>query len=367
MKVSREILSLVSYKPGKPISETQREFGLSHVIKLASNENPLGPSPKASEAVRTHLLNLHRYPDSAFRLTQKIAKTWNVAAHNIALGNGSNEIIDILIRIYCEPGEKILTSQYSFIAYQICAQAARVATEFVNVRQDFTLDVDRMAEILQQDSGHTIRLVFIANPNNPTGVYSNATEIERFLGQVGRRENLLIVFDEAYTEFVRAKDYKSALEFQKQYPSVVVIRTMSKVYGLAGLRMGMIVADLPVIDLFNRVRTPFNTNEPAQIAAEAALGDTDFIQASQRVVWGGLDYYYEQLTLMGLPFVSSQGNFVFFDTQGPAARIYDALLRKGMILRPLADYKLPQHLRLTVGMPDETEAAIRGLKEVLKR
>lgn len=367
MKVSKQILDLIPYKPGKPISETQREFGLSHVIKLASNENSLGPSPKAVEAIKKHLQELHRYPDPmGFDLVSKVSNLWKVPTQNISIGNGSNEIIDILIRIYCEPGEKIITTQYGFVAYQICAQAARVETEFVPVKKDFSIDLEKMAEHLENDIDHKIRIAFIPNPNNPTGTYSTQNQIEKFLARVGQREDLLIVFDEAYTEFVRAVDYKPAVAFCEKYPTVVVMRTMSKVYGLAGLRLGVLVADTSVVDLYNRIRNPFNTNELAQVATVAALDDIDFIKASQKLVWEGLDYFYKSFNEMGLPFIPSQGNFVLVEMPKPAAEIYNALLRKGIILRPVGNYGLPNHLRITVGLPEENEAAIKALKEVLK-
>jgi histidinol-phosphate aminotransferase len=251
------------------------------------------------------------------------------------------------------------------VAYQICAQAARVETEFVPVKKDFTVDLEKMADLIEKDVEHRIRIAFIPNPNNPTGTYSTQNQIEKFLERVGQREDLLIVFDEAYTEFVRATDYKPAVAFCEKYPTVVVMRTMSKVYGLAGLRLGVLIADPSVVDLYNRIRNPFNTNELAQVATVAALDDVDFIKASQKLVWEGLDYFYNSFNEMGLPFIPSQGNFVLVEMPKPAAEIYNALLRKGIILRPVGNYGLPNHLRITVGLPQENEAAIKALKECL--
>lgn len=366
MRVSSEIKNLVPYKPGKPISETQREYGLSKVIKLASNENPLGPSPKALEAIRKHLADLHRYPDPAgFDLIQKTSKAWGMAPTHLALGNGSNEIIDLLIRIFCEPGEKILTTDKAFVAYPICAQAARVQTLKVPLKPDFTMDLDAMADIALKDS--SVRLVFLPNPNNPTGTYVGKQAIANFMERVGQRPDLLIVFDEAYNEFVRAADYASGQLWMKDYPSVVVIRTFSKVYGLAGLRLGVMLAQPEVIDLYHRVRNPFNTNELAQVAAIAALDDEDYIKKSQQLTWDGLDQIYLGLENLGLKYLPSQANFVLFDTQREAQPVYEQLLRKGLILRPVGNYGLPNHLRWTVGLADENQIILEALKEVLPK
>lgn len=366
MRVSTEIQKLVPYKPGKPIAETQREFGLSKVIKLASNENPLGPSPKAMNALRQHLADLHRYPDpSGFELLQKISQVWKINKDCLALGNGSNEIIDLLIRIFCEPGEKILTTEKAFVAYPICAQAARVQTVAVPLKADFTMDLDAMAEVALKDL--SIRLIFVPNPNNPTGTYVGKKAIAAFLQKVGNRPDLLVVFDEAYNEFVRAEDYSSGQEWMSAYPSVVVMRTFSKVYGLAGLRLGVMLAQPEVIDLYHRVRNPFNTNELAQVAAIAALEDHEYLQASQKIVWEGLDQIYQGLMELKLNYLESQGNFVLFDTNRDAQQIYDHLLRQGLILRPVGNYGLPRHLRWTVGLKEENEAILTALKEVLPK
>lgn len=366
MKVSDQIRHLVPYKPGKPISETQREFGLSRVIKLASNENPLGPSPKAVAAIQRHLVDLHRYPDPAgYALIQRLSVKWNVPMEHMALGNGSNEIIDLLIRIFCEPGEKILTTEKAFLAYAICAQAARVDSVQVPTLPDLRIDMKGLAQAVLRDE--KIRLVFIPNPNNPTGTYVTKTEIANFLTAIKGRENLLVVFDEAYTEFVRASDYASGLEWMKENPSVVVLRTFSKVYGLAGLRLGAMIASREVIDLYHRVRNPFNTNELAQVAALAAIDDEEFLSQAQQVVWQGLEQVEKGLTNLKLPFLPSQGNFLLFDTLRPAQAVYEALLRKGFILRPVGNYGLPRHLRWTVGLPEENKTALEALAEVLQQ
>lgn len=366
MKVSPEIISLIPYKPGKPISETQREYGLTKVIKLASNENPLGPSPKAVAAIKNLLQQLHRYPDpSAYDLIQTLSKKWNFPKDQLGLGNGSDELIDLLCRIYCEPGEGILTSEAAFSAYEISAQANRAKVHKVPLRKDYTFDLKAMADYFFAHPEAQIRLIFIANPNNPTGTYANRKEVADFLERLGNRDDVLVIFDEAYNEFVRAKDYANADEFIRQYKNVIALRTFSKIYGLAGLRLGAMVAPKEVVEIFNRVRKPFNVNDLAQVAAIAALQDSEFVAASQQVVWKGLDYFYEKLQKMGLPFIKSQGNFVMFETLRDAAQVNEALLRRGIIMRPIKNYGFPTHLRLSVGTDEENVAAMKALEDVL--
>ncbi len=366
MKISQEILDLVPYKPGKPISETQREYGVSRVIKLASNENPLGPSPKALEAVRKNLEQQHRYPDPThYELIQLLSKIWNVSPLRIGIGNGSDELLDLLIRIYCEPREGILTSESAFAAYEVSAQAARVKTHKVPLKSDGRFDLEKIADYFLSHLDDKIRLIFIPNPNNPTGTYVAWREIVAFLKRLGNRDDVLIVFDEAYHEFVRAKDFKSALEFQQHYSNVILLKTFSKVYGLAGFRIGAMVAPLQTIEIFNRVRKPFNVNDLAQVAAIAAIQDKEFIEASQAATWQALDYFYASLDKLGLPYFQSEANFVLFDTQRDAKLVNEALLKRGIILRPVQNYGFKTHLRLSVGLPEENEAAIQALEEVL--
>lgn len=365
MKVSSEIAHLVPYRPGKPIAETQREYGLTKVVKLASNENPLGPSPKAVKAIADALPELHRYPDPlGYDLVQKIAKTWNIPADHIAFGNGSNEVIDVLIRIFCEPRqEKIASFDKAFIAYPICAQAARVQTVTIPIKENFDIDLDLLADAIEKDP--TIRLVFIPNPNNPTGTYLKAASVEKFLQRVGKRENLLIAFDEAYHEYVEAGDYSSALKYIKDYPSVLVMRTFSKVFGLAGLRLGVLIASPKIIDFYHRVRNPFNTNNLAQLAAISALDDVDFVSKSQKLVWDGKKQITDALAKMELTWTPTQGNFLLFDTRRDAAKINELLLRRGVILRPVGNYGLPRHLRWTIGSVEENKFVIEALQEVI--
>ncbi len=368
MKVSEEILKMIPYKPGKPISETQREYGLKFVYKLASNENPLGMSPKVMKAIQEALPSLFRYPDaSCFELVQKISDVWQVPKAEVTVGNGSDELIDLLVRIYCEPGDSIVTSDAAFVAYSVRAAASRVKVHRVPMTQDYRTDLPAIAKHLSNNrSKDRTKIVFLPNPNNPTGTYISDSDIQEFLQQFGNDENLLIVFDEAYTEFVRAKDYQSTQQYLKKYSNVIVLKTLSKVYGLAGLRVGVMLAPAATIDLVNRVRTPFNVNELAQVAAIAALDDFDFIRATCEATWQGLDYFYAELKKMGLPYIESQGNFVMFDTLRDVKEVDLALLKKGVILRPILNYGFKTHIRMSVGTENENQIAIKTLQDVLK-
>lgn len=367
MKVSEEILNLVPYKAGKPILETKREFGLTQVIKLASNENPLGASQKVVEALSKAIHEVHRYPDpSCYDLIEAVSKKWSIPVHTISVGNGSNEVIDLLIRIYCEPKNAILTTEMAFIAYQICAQAARVKTLFSPLKDGFKLNLDSMAEILRADKSKNIKLVFIPNPNNPTGTYVGKIEVKKFLDEFGNDPDRLIVFDEAYNEYVRALDYSSALEFFNEFKNVVIIRTLSKAYGLAGLRVGILIAKPDVIDFFNRVRNPFNVNELAQVAAIAALGDHDYLKKAVEANSKGLDYFYQELKKLNLKFTESQANFILVNLEQDVTLINRNLLQKGVILRPIGNYGLNNFIRISVGLPAENQFAIQAIREVLK-
>ncbi len=366
MKVSAEILSLVPYKPGKPISETQREYGVKEVIKLASNENPLGPSPKAVQALKGYLDFQHRYPDpSCYELVQKISQKWNVPASQVALGNGSNEIIDLLIRIFCEPGDAILTSQSAFVAYQVCAQAARVKVKTVSLRADLTINLEAIADYFFHNPTAGIRIIFIPNPNNPTGTMVGGDEVDKFLIRLGNRDDVLLVFDEAYTEYVRDSKYKEAAKFYKNYTNVLVVKTFSKVYGMAGLRLGALLAPEYVLEFYNRVRNPFNVNDMAQVAGVAAIDDSEYIQKSQNAVWNGLDYFYQELSRLGLSYYPSQANFILFDTKRDSEVVHKNLLKKGLILRPVQNYGFKTLMRMTVGLPEENKKAIEFIEKML--
>lgn len=364
MKVSSDILSLTPYRPGKPISEAKRELGLQTVYKLASNENPLGASPQVVKALAAALKEIHLYPDAAgFEMLEAYSSQVGVPKDRLAFGNGSNELIDLLIRIYCEPQDAILTSQAAFIAYRVSAQAARVRTVQTPLTADGRFDLKAMKIALQTDP--RIRLVFIANPNNPIGTYVNQTELEDFLEECKKFE-VLVILDEAYVEFVRAKDYISGVELQRRFPQVVVLRTMSKVYGLAGLRVGFAIAPIEVVDLINRVRNPFNINSLAQVATVAALQDQAHVRRVLDLTWKGLEDLSQAALELNLPFYKSEANFLLVDCKRDSETVFNALLKKGLITRPVKNYGLMTQLRLSVGLEHENQALIKELKNVLR-
>jgi histidinol-phosphate aminotransferase len=363
LKVPPEIASLIPYQPGKPISETKRELGLSEVYKLASNESPLGPSPRVLAALAGALPEIHRYPDGAcFAMRQALARYYQVAPETLIFGNGSDELVDMLVQIYCRPGEAILTSQGAFSAYEISAKSVLVTALHTPLTADLRFDLTAMTAQLQSDP--RIRIVFLPNPNNPTGTYFTDPEFAAFMEVAGRRD-IFVVLDEAYLEFVRAKDYPVGRDYQKIYPNILLLRTLSKCFGLAGLRIGVLIATPEICTVINRVRKPFNINCLAQAAVPAAVTDTDYLERLTQLTWEGLDFFYQSLSAMGLKYWPSQGNFVLFDTQMDGEEAFQKLLRLGVILRPVKGYGFKTHLRMSVGLPTENAVAIQALKKVL--
>jgi len=364
MRVPPEISTLTPYQPGKPISETKRELGLSHVYKLASNESPLPPSASVKRAITEALEEIHRYPDGAcFEMRRAVAEYYGVPGEWLMFGNGSDEIVDILVQIYCQPGDSILTSQGAFSAYEISAKSVRVRAQHTPLTSDLRFDLAAMADRLKSDP--SIKFVFLPNPNNPTGTYFTAAEFDAFMIVAGKKD-IFVVLDEAYVEFVRAKDYPRGMDYQKRFPNILLLRTMSKVFGLAALRVGVLIAPPEVCDTFNRVRKPFNINSLAQAAVVAALGDFEHLEKVKQLTWSGLDYYYSELDKMGIKYWPSQGNFVLFDCGRDAGEVFQLLLREGVILRPVKPYGMPNYLRMSVGLPEENEAAIRAIAKVLR-
>jgi histidinol-phosphate aminotransferase len=288
-----------------------------------------------------------------------------VPSTQVAIGNGSNEIIDLLIRIFCEPGDSILTSQAAFVAYQVCAQAARVKVQSIPLKNDLTLNLKQIADYFFHHPTKGIRIIFIPNPNNPTGTLVGGSELDEFLTRLGNRDDVLLVFDEAYTEFVRDPQFREAAKFYKEYTNIIVIKTFSKVYGLAGFRLGAMLAPEYVLEYYNRVRNPFNVNDLAQVAGKAALDDAEYIKASQKLVWEGLDYFYEELKRLKLRYYPSQANFVLFDLKRDSEEVHRNLLKKGIILRPVQNYGFKTLMRMTVGSAYENKKAIEAIEKML--
>lgn len=363
------IASLKPYVPGKPIEETQREYGLKQVIKLASNENPLGPSPKAIAAIRKRLGDMHRYPDAqGFRLKRALSKKFKVAASEIILGNGSNDLIDYVLRAYCVPGDQIVTSQTAFLAYAISAQIQGVQTLQAPVGIGMRFDLGAMLELVRRNS--RVRLVFIANPNNPTGTYVTDAELRQFLKAIQSLHDgrVLVALDDAYGEYTTARDFPNQLKIYNDFPNVFLMRTFSKIYGLGGLRVGYGFARPAVIQVLDRVRPPFHVSDLALAGAEAALGDSAFVRKSLQVNRSGLKFWQKALDRLGIPWIPSQGNFLLANVQkglgrsGPDAA--EAALQQGVIFRPVANYGLSGFLRISVGTEAENKKAVGVLKNL---
>lgn len=365
MKIPDYINHLTAYKPGKPIEETQREFGLKQVFKLASNENPLGPSPLVQKALEKAIVSQHLYPDpSQYELLQAGSAFWGLETESISFGNGTDEIIDFLVRIFCRPGDQILFPRYSFQAYEVTAGACQVECVRAPLKNEWAFDLEKTIACYEQNRSK-IKIVFIANPNNPTGTYLDTRIVSGFLDYFRNQKDVLVIFDEAYFEFARANDYSSTLSFLKTTENLVVLRTFSKIFGMAGLRLGAMLAAPTVIQAYNKMRKPFNVSGLAQAAGVAAMNDLSFVKKTQQITWTGLDYFYKELERLKIDYIPSQGNFVLLNTKTDANAVFEKLLRRGIILRPVGNYGLPNHLRMSVGLEVENQAAIQALEAVL--
>lgn len=353
------VRGLRPYEPGKPIEELEREYGISDAIKLASNENPLGPGPKAVAAIRKHFYELARYPDgNGFALKSALAHKLSVAPEQLTLGNGSSEVLEFVARAFVLPQNEVVFSQHAFVVYPIVTQAVG-ASAVVTPANNWGHDLEAMAAAVNERT----RLVFIANPNNPTGTWIRSRELQAFLKQVPA--HVLVVVDEAYFEFVVENEYPDTIKSIGQFPNLVVTRTFSKVYGLAGLRIGYGVSTPEIAELLNRVREPFNVNSLALAAAEAALTDAAHVAHSVKVNQEGMRQLTEGFVELGLSYIPSVANFVSVDVGRSGAEVYQSLLCEGVIVRPVANYGLPNHLRVTVGLTEENERFLEALKKVL--
>lgn len=358
------VRAIAPYQGGKPISEVAREFGLDEagIVKLASNENPLGMPESAKRAMQQAFDELARYPDSnGFDLKAAITKKFGVPADWITLGNGSNDILELAARALVKAGESVVYSQYSFAVYPLATQAVG-ARAIVVPAKDFGHDLQAMAAAIAPDT----KLVFVANPNNPTGTFIDGEQIAAFLKKVPPQ--CVVVLDEAYTEYLSADRRYDALGWVREYPNLIISRTFSKAYGLAGLRVGFGIAQPALTDLLNRIRQPFNVNSLAQAAAVAALNDEAYLQESARINAEGYRQLTEAFAQMDIEYVPSSGNFVLFragSDDGAGARVNLALLKKGIIVRPVGNYGMPQWLRVSIGLPQENAAFITALKAVL--
>nr|WKF56904.1 Histidinol-phosphate aminotransferase [Paraburkholderia busanensis] len=358
------VRAIAPYIAGKPISEVAREFGLDEasIVKLASNENPLGMPESAQRAMAQAASELGRYPDAnAFELKNALSERYGVPADWITLGNGSNDILEIAAHAFVENGQAIVYAQYSFAVYALATQGVG-ARAIVVPAVSYGHDLDAMLAAITDDT----RLVFVANPNNPTGTFIEGPKLEAFLDKVPR--HVVVVLDEAYTEYLpQAKRY-DPIAWVRRYPNLLVSRTFSKAFGLAGLRVGFAIAQPELTDLLNRLRQPFNVNTLAQAAAIAALNDAAFLEKSAALNAQGYRRLTEAFDKLGLEYVPSDGNFVLVRVGHDDAagnRVNLALLKQGVIVRPVGNYGLPQWLRITIGLPEENEAFIAALEKTL--
>ncbi len=359
------VRGLHPYQPGKPISELECEYGVSNIIKLASNENPLGPGPRALRAIGEALPGLALYPDgSGFDLKRALAERHDVAPEAITLGNGSNDVLVLIAEAFLTPEHEAIYSQYSFAVYALAVQAvgarARVSEALgLDSPDPYGHDLAAMKGLLSKRT----RVVFVANPNNPTGTWVPAGELRSLIESVP--EETLVVVDEAYFDYVDEPDYPDTTQWVRDYPHLIVTRTFSKAFGLAGLRAGYSISHPEVADVLNRVRQPFNMNALALVAAEAALGDHEHISESCRINAEQGEFLAQACEELGLGYVPSVGNFLLVDMGREALPVYEALLRQAVIVRPVGNYGLPNHLRMTIGTPDGTRRLISALGQVL--
>jgi histidinol-phosphate aminotransferase len=357
--VNEGVRGLTPYQPGKPIEELERELGLSHIIKLASNESPLGPSPKARAMAMVGLDELSRYPDGGgTELRAALADIHSVAAECVTLGNGSNDILELVARLFVSAEHEVVFAKHAFAVYPLVTRAIGARAIEVPAR-DRGHDLSAMADAI---GAHT-RLVFIANPNNPTGTWNDAEALRRFMAAVP--ENVIVVIDQAYAEYVDEPDYPDCIPWLVDYANLVVTRTFSKAHGLAGLRVGYGVSSAPVAELLNRVRQPFNVNSVGLAAALASLEDDDHLQRSIEINRSGLRQLRAGFDTMGVEYIPSVANFLCFALPGDAADVYTALLHEGIIVRALANYGLPGHLRVTVGLEGENARFLDVLNKII--
>ena len=363
-KVSKSVLNLAPYVPGKPIEETEREYGIKGVIKLASNENPLGPSPLAVQAIAAKAQEGHRYPDAAhFSLKKALSKYHGLSADSFVVGNGSNELIDLIIRIFVPAGSNVVAPEYSFVAYKLCAALQGCGYKEAPVGKNFELSVK---SILKTVNAKT-RVVFLANPNNPTGAHLRKEEVESLAAALDKKK-ILLVLDYAYWEYVQTKDIPSPEHMVQKFSNVIVLKTFSKIHGLAAFRVGYSISHERLADILNRSRQPFNINSYGLIAAEAALWDKTFVAKSLKTNNEGLKVLQKSFQdLPGVKLYPTQGNFILIGHKQDSLLINEEFLKRGVIIRPVRNYGLKNHIRISVGTTEENERLVKAAKEIFGR
>ncbi|WP_429945843.1 histidinol-phosphate transaminase [Bibersteinia trehalosi] len=355
------VKTLSPYQAGKPIEELERELGISNIIKLASNENPFGFPESAKQAIINQLNELTRYPDAnGFELKATIAKKFGVKAEQITLGNGSNDLLELFAHTFADQDDEIIYSQYAFVVYPLVTKAINATAREIPAK-NWGHDLEAFLAAINEKT----KLIFIANPNNPTGNFLTHNELDAFLAKVP--EKVLVVLDEAYTEFTAEQERVDSFALSAKYPNLIISRSLSKAYGLAGLRIGYAVSNPEIADLLNRVRQPFNCNSLALAAAQAVLNDNEFVKKVAENNRLEMARYEAFCTAQGLEFIPSKGNFITIDFKRPAQAIYEDLLREGVIVRPIAGYGMPNQLRVSIGLPEENDRFFSALLKVLNK
>lgn len=359
------VQGLSPYQPGKPIEELERELGVSNILKLASNENPLGPSPKVIDTLN-NLSDIQLYPDgNGFALKEKLSKSWGVSFKQITLGNGSNDVLDMIARCFLTKGREAIFSEYAFAVYPISTQSVGATSQVAKAlpaehdENPYGHDLDAMKSLINENT----RVIFIANPNNPTGTWLKQNELHDFIRDVP--SDVIVVVDEAYLEYVTDADYPDTSKWLSEFPNLIVTRTFSKIYGIAGLRVGYAISTEEIADLLNRVRQPFNVNTPALLAATIALDDQQHVATCVDTNTKGIKFWRAACQYRGLEYIPTVGNFITVDFEQDAMPIYEALLKESVIVRPIANYGLPNHLRITISTPDENQICLDALDKVL--
>jgi len=359
---NRALKTVTPYVAGKPIEELARESGLSakQIIKLASNENPLGPSPMAVRAIEKQLAGINRYPDSNYyELKKKVATKLNLGIESLVFGNGSDELIDCVIKGFSEPGNEVLSAKSTFLEYEIIAKVNNRKFKAIGLKR-LRYDLDSIAKAITKKT----RLVFIANPNNPTGTYVTKNEAEKFLKKIP--SEVVVVFDEAYNEFVDTGSFPDTLKYVKNY-NVIILRTFSKIYGLAGLRIGFAVTRPEFAEVLNTVRQPFNVNSLAAAAAQAAIDDYEFVKKTQELIWQEKEFLYKKFIEIGIKFIPSAANFILIEVAPSSEAFFAKMLKLGIIVRGMSAYGLKDYIRLTIGTHDENLAFLEGLKTIKEK
>lgn len=353
------VKSLSPYQAGKPIEELERELGITNIIKLASNENPFGFPDSAKQAIINQLDQLTRYPDAnGFELKAAVSKKFGVQPNQITLGNGSNDLLELFAHTFASEHDEIIYSQYAFIVYPLVIKAINAVAREIPAK-NWGHDLAAFEAAINEKT----KLIFIANPNNPTGNFLTEAEIDAFFAKVP--SHIIVVLDEAYTEFTKAEDRVDSFGLLKKYPNLIISRSLSKAYGLAGLRIGYAVSNPEIADLLNRVRQPFNCNSLALASAVAVMNDDAFVEKVAENNHLEMQRYEAFCQQYGLEYIPSKGNFITIDFKQSAQPIYDALLHEGVIVRPIAGYGMPNHLRISIGLPAENDRLFDALVKVL--